>query len=166
MKLASTALAAFCLSLTSFAGDAHARSYAKDEKEIAALLDRFAAAVNAKDIDEIMKVYVPEVFAFDMVPPRQYVGTDAYRKDWEGILAMKTIDYTISDVSITTDGTLAFSHFIGHTRGTGPDGKPAELVARVTDAYRKIDDRWYIVQEHVSLPVDPETGIADFTSKP
>jgi hypothetical protein len=51
---------------------------------------RFAAAVNAKDVDAIMKVYVPDesLLVFDVVPPRQYTGAMAYRKDWEGFLAL------------------------------------------------------------------------------
>ena len=44
--------------------------------DIKALEERFIAAVKAKDLDAIMKVYVPDqtLFVFDVVPPRQYVG--------------------------------------------------------------------------------------------
>jgi hypothetical protein len=51
--------------------------------DIKALEDRFVAAFKAKDPDAIMKVYVPDqtLFVFDVVPPRQYVGAAAYRKD-------------------------------------------------------------------------------------
>jgi hypothetical protein len=40
------------------------------------------------------------------------------------------------------------------------------LTVRVTDGYRKINGKWLITQEHVSVPVDLETGKADLTSKP
>jgi hypothetical protein len=30
-------------------------------------------------------------------------------------------------------------------------------VVRVTDVYRKIDGKWLIVQEHISLPIDRST---------
>jgi len=145
-----------------------AKSYIEDEMEIAALLDRLVLAVNAKDIDGVMEAYVPgdSLFVFDLVPPRQYVGTAAYRKDWEDILGMETIDYSINDLAITTDGTLAFSHSINRTGGIGPDGVEYELNARMTYAYRKIEGRWYIVMVHASVPVDPLTGRADFLSKP
>ena len=41
--------------------------------DIKALEDRFIAAVTAKDLDAIMKVYVPDqpLFVFDVEPPRQ-----------------------------------------------------------------------------------------------
>src|SRR6202050_5220555 len=60
-----------------------------DKAQIEALENRFAAAFNAKDVDAIMKAYVPNqsLFVFDLVPPRQYVGADAYRKDWQEFLA-------------------------------------------------------------------------------
>ncbi|MBV9045927.1 MAG: hypothetical protein JO294_12440, partial [Alphaproteobacteria bacterium] len=48
-----------------------------DETAIRALESRFAQAVNAKDIDGIMKTYSPDIFVFDVVPPRQYVGAAA-----------------------------------------------------------------------------------------
>jgi ketosteroid isomerase-like protein len=52
--------------------------------DIRALEDRFVAALKAKDVDAIMKVYAPDqtLIVFDVVPPRQYVGAAAYRKDW------------------------------------------------------------------------------------
>ena len=39
--------------------------------EAEAELLRAAAAVNATDVDAIMKVSAPDVFVFDVVPPRQ-----------------------------------------------------------------------------------------------
>jgi len=40
------------------------------------------------------------------------------------------------------------------------------LTVRVTDVYRKIDGKWLIVHEHVSVPVDIKTGQGDLQSKP
>ena len=70
-----------------------------DEAKIRALENQFAAAVNAKDLDAIMKVYVPDetLLVFDVVPPRQYVGAKAYREDWEDFLAL----FEITDLQIT-----------------------------------------------------------------
>ena len=62
-----------------------AQAKSADEAKIEALEAAFAAAFNAKSVDAIMKVYVPDesLVVFDVVPPRQYVGANAYRKDWE-----------------------------------------------------------------------------------
>src|SRR5215469_5540622 len=66
------------------------RAQSDDVAQIKALEDRFAAAFRVKDIDAIMKTYVPDdtLFVFDVVPPRQYVGFAAYKKDWEEFFAM------------------------------------------------------------------------------
>jgi ketosteroid isomerase-like protein len=143
----------------------------KDEQEIRALEDRFAAAVRAKDVDSIMKNYIPggELFVFDVIPPRQYVGFDAYKKDWQGFLAAfpGPVDkFEVQDLSIETDGKLAYSHSIQPLVVTSKDGSKFSLTVRVTDGYRKINGKWLITQEHVSVPVDLETGKADLTSKP
>src|SRR6266699_1497588 len=80
---------------------------ASDEAQIRALEDSFAAGVGAKDLDAIMKVYVPDqtLFVFDVVPPRQYVGAAAYRKDWEEFLDSFNgpITVELTDLDITTD---------------------------------------------------------------
>ena len=58
-----------------------AQTKSKDEAKIRALEEQYVAAVNAKDVNAIMKVYVPDesLFVFDVIPPRQYVGAKAYR---------------------------------------------------------------------------------------
>lgn len=45
---------------------------------IQALTQRFVAAFNAKDVDSIMKLYAPgpQLFVFDVTPPREIVGWD------------------------------------------------------------------------------------------
>jgi ketosteroid isomerase-like protein len=116
-----------------------------------------------------MKVYVADesLFVFDVIPPRQYVGAKAYRKDWEGFLGTfeGPITVDLSDLSVTTSGNLAYGHSIQHTAGTDKKGKKLDFTMRVTDVYRKIKGKWLIVHEHVSVPVDFDTGKPDFSSK-
>ena len=60
---------------------------ANDEAEIRKVWDRWAKAFRAHDINGIMSLYAPKVIAYDIVPPLQYVGKDAYRRDYEEFLA-------------------------------------------------------------------------------
>jgi ketosteroid isomerase-like protein len=105
---------------------------------------------------------------FDVVPPRQHVGPGEYRKAWQGYFAhfKGTPKFSITDLVITVDGNVGFSHSIQHTVGTDTRGQPVDRTVRVTDGYRKIGGRWLIAMEHISVPVDLATGKADFTSKP
>jgi ketosteroid isomerase-like protein len=147
-----------------------AQAKGDDGAAIKALEDRLIAAVKAKDVDAIMKVYVDDesLHVFDVIPPRQYVGAKAYRKDWEGFLGTfeGPLKVEISDLDVTTGGNLAYGHSIQHIAGTDKKDKKVDITFRVTDAYKKIGGHWLIVHEHVSVPVDFDTGKPDFTSKP
>ena len=137
-----------------------------DGASIRALEDKRSKAVNARDLDGIMACYVPDesLFVFDLIPPRQYVGANAYRENWKGFLA-DPVKFEVSDLMVTVVGGVAYSHMIWHGRGTH-DGKPFDITDRVTDVYRKKNGKWLVVQEHISVPVDPEIGKADLASKP
>lgn len=143
---------------------------AHDKAAIEALEARFAAAFNAKDVNAIMRVYEqgPGLFVFDVTPPRQHVGWADYKTDWEDTLRTirGPVHFTISDLSVTVVGPVAYGHSIQRVRFTGTNGSKADLVVRVSDVYRKIHGKWLIVQEHVSVPVDLDSGKADLLSKP
>jgi ketosteroid isomerase-like protein len=143
---------------------------ADDKADIAALEKRVAAGIEAKDADAVMANYIPgdSLIVFDLVPPRQYTGNEAYKKDWAGVFAgcADSPKFELSDLDITSDGKLAFSHSIQHFSCTDPKGNKLDMTMRATDAYRKVKGKWVIVHEHLSAPIDLATGKADLTSKP
>src|SRR6266568_4478198 len=114
---ASAAALLAVLFVTLFAAPALADARA----EIKALEDRFVAAFKAKDVDAIMKVYVPDqsLFVFDVVPPRQYVGAAAYRKDWQAFFDMLNGPITVglTDLDVASDHNLAWGHSIQRVAG-------------------------------------------------
>ncbi len=156
--------------LYSLANLAEAKAKGNDAADIKAVEQGIATAAKARDLDAIMKNYPPgdTLFVFDIIPPRQYVGYDAFRKDWQGFLDTFTgpITYELVDLNVVSDGKLGYAHMIQHIAGTGKDGKPIELDVRVTDVLRKSNGRWRIIHEHASFPVDMTTAKADFLSKP
>jgi uncharacterized protein (TIGR02246 family) len=141
-----------------------------DEAAIRALEDQFAMAFNARDVDAMMKNYIPDnsLVVFDVAPPRQHLGADAYREAWVGFFAQfrGRPKIVITDLGITVDGNTGFSHSIQRVMGANKQGYPVDRTVRVTDGYRKIRGHWLIVLEHVSVPVDMTTGLADFDSRP
>jgi uncharacterized protein (TIGR02246 family) len=138
--------------------------------DIRALEERFVAAFKAKDLDAIMKAYAPgqTLVVFDVVPPRQYVGAAAYRKDWQTFFDTfeGPITVELTDLDVSADRNLAYSHSIQRVAGTDRQGKKLDLTVRVTDVYKKARGRWFIIHEHVSVPVDLDTGKPDLSSKP
>src|SRR5262249_44434593 len=143
---------------------------ASDEAQIRALEDNFAAGVRAKDLDAIMKVYVPDqtLFVFDVVPPRQYVGAAAYRKDWEEFLndIDGPVNFEITDLAVVAEGNLAYSHSIQHVSGKNKKGDVLDMMVRVTDAYRKIDGHWLLTMNPVPVPFNLDTGEPDLQPRP
>jgi uncharacterized protein (TIGR02246 family) len=166
-RFTSFALAAILISACFATYPAQAQN--KDEQAIRALEDQFAAAFRAKDLDAIMKVYAPGdgIFVFDLSTPREYAGYDAYKKDWAGMFdsAQGPIRFEVSELVIETDGKLAYSHSIQHMSYTMKDGTLSDSMVRVTDVYRKIDGKWLVVHEHVSVPIDA-AGKPDMMSRP
>lgn len=147
---------------------AQASSAADDKAAIKTLYDQFNDAFNRRDVDAIMAVYSPQVFAFDAVPPREYPTWNAYKRDWESLFAMfpGPVSNAISELNITVVGPVAYSRYIDATTFTGKDGSKTHFVVRTTDVLRKEKGKWLIVQEHSSFPVDPATGKADLLSQP
>lgn len=157
-----------CVVTLGFASASHASS--DDVAKIKALEQRLAAAVASRDVDAIMQAYVPDetLFVFDVIPPRQYVGAEAFRRDWGEFLAGLNgpLKYEVTDVAVTTAGDMAYGHSIQRVVATDTKGQPVDLTTRVTDVYRKLKGKWVIVQEHISVPVDLDTGKPDLSSKP
>jgi len=141
-----------------------------DKVAIAALEQRIATAVQAKDANAILANYVTgeTLLVFDAIPPRQYQGWKAYRDDWQGVLdqCADSPKMEITDLSVEVEGSLAYSHSIQHFACTGAKGNAVGLTMRTTDIYRKIQGKWLVVHEHNSVPADLATAKADLTSKP
>ncbi len=140
-----------------------------DEAQIRKLYGPWAAAFDARDADAIMKFYAPgeTLLVFDVVPPLQYVGADAYRKDWQDFFGgYKTVKVEVEQLGVVSNGKLAFTHSIQRVTGTDLHGKPVDVTLRVTDGLKKIKGKWLIVHEHVSAPINLETGKAELALKP
>ena len=133
---------------------------ATDEAQIRFILDEWVNALQVKDIDKIMSLYSPEVVTFDVVPPLQYAGSEAYGKSFRrmfdafrGVIAFET-----RDLSIAVGAGVAFSHSLVRTCGTMKSGRETDRWLRRTVCLRKISGKWLITHEHVSVPVNLESG--------
>lgn len=139
-----------------------------DEAEIKRVIESGIEALRAKDLDGVMAMYAPELVSFDIVPPLQYVGTDAYRKQWNEVFSLfpGSINYEIVDLSITVGDDVAFSHSFNRLSGTLSNGQKIGNWLRWTACFRKIDGGWRIAHMHASAPVDLGTGRAVLDLRP
>jgi len=122
--------------------------------EIQQLIDNWATAVRAKDIKGIMSNYVPDVLVFDIAPPLLCRGADAYRKNYEEWFStwQGPIGYEIRDLSITASDGVAFSHSLNRIHGKRTNGEDTDVWVRVTACYRKMNGKWKVTHEHISVP--------------
>ena len=130
----------------------------KDVETLRAMIDEWTEAVRARDIDRLMSHYAPDVVVFDLTPASSYVGAARYRQRIEGWFSawQGPIHCERKDLSITAGEDVAFSSSLTHNSGVGPGGEKIAFWVRVTVGFRKIDGRWKVVHEHVSMPFDME----------
>jgi len=145
-----------------------ADAQSNDNAAIGALYQQFAGAFRRKDLNAIMLPYIHDntLFVFDAGTPREHVGWDDYRADWKAFFASikGNPTFSISELSVTISGDVAYTRSIQSISGNM--GNLHALVVRVTDVLRKINGKWLIVQEHVSVPINFTTLKPDFTSRP
>jgi ketosteroid isomerase-like protein len=94
---------------------------ATEEAKIRELIDDWAAAARASDIDGIMSHYAPDIVAFDAIARLQFKGKDAYRKHWEACLSMcgGPMIFEVHDLQIAARDDLAFGHYLSRCAGPG-----------------------------------------------
>ena len=160
---ASIMLLASCRS-----GDRAEGNSTKDVDAIRAAYAAWQHAFEARDVNGIMALYAPEVVAYDIVPPLQFKGEGAYRKDYSEFFSQfkGPVRSTIPDMEIEQSGDTAFAFGLEHLQGTMTDGTPVDTWLRFSDGWKRRNGRWLVVHEHVSVPVDLATGKARLDLKP
>ena len=130
------------------------------DAEVRKLFDHRSEAFRAKDIEAVMSIYAPEIVYFDLVPPLRYVGSSALRarfSDWFGRWK-SAIGQELRDVNVVASADVAAANMLIRTSGTLKDGRQVGYWVRTSNACQRVNQRWLIIHEHVSLPVDMKTG--------
>jgi ketosteroid isomerase-like protein len=138
------------------------------ESEIRSLIDGWAEAIRAKDINARMSNYAPEVVLFDVVDPLQYIGPQAVRRralEWFSSFD-GPLDFEHRDVSIAAGDSVAFCHSLNRIRGTKTDGRAIDMWWRASVCLRRIAGQWMVTHEHQSVPFNVDTGRASIDLKP
>ena len=122
------------------------------------MLDRYAAAVRAKDVDAFLDLYADDVRTFDLWSVWSYDGKPALREmvaEWFGsldddeVVAVK-FDDVRTQTGSDAGGVSAFTTFAA----VAPDGTELRSMNnRLTWILRKdADGAWKIAHEHSSAP--------------
>ena len=138
------------------------RTNSAQEVAIRAELESIIEAVRAKDVNAFLAHCSPEIVVYDLLPPLEHEGVDAVRKSWKSAFQdfVGRADYEVRDLDITVNDDVAFCRSLNRFGGTTRDGKLVNNWLRSTIAFRKIQGLWKIVHQHVSVPIDMQTGMA------
>ncbi len=139
------------------------------ESEIRKVVEQINAAFRAGDVDKLMSFYADEIVSYDMPTPLSYKGIDSYRRSWQmGIDMMKDMGpLETAEDKYFINGDLAVYHAL--CRMTGTLKKTDEKIdawSRYTGVFKKIGDRWLIVHEHFSVPIEMEQEKPAWNLKP
>lgn len=123
-----------------------------DEPRIRALVEEWAKAVRAKDMDGALAHHSDDIVMFDVPMPLQSKGMEAYKKTWELFFAHNPGgpgSFDVTELQITSGDTVAYVHAILRI---------FDASARLTLGLRKEDGQWLIAHEHHSYPMELESG--------
>jgi uncharacterized protein (TIGR02246 family) len=138
------------------------------ETKIQTWLDQWKQAFTEKNLDAIMALYADDVVAYDVVPPLQYLGKEAYRKDYESFLAQYAgnLHVEFKDLHFGGSGDLGYATGLELIGGTLKSGEKSEVWLRFTSICRKANGKWLDFHDHVSVPANMESGKAMLELKP
>ncbi len=142
-------------------------SMANEKVLLRQAIDEFAEAFQSKNLERILALYAPDILAYDLMPPLQHKGIDAWRKLWQSSLPMMDGDIKseVRDLTIEVNQDLAFCYGLSHFSLTG--GKQnVDTWMRWTAGFKKINDKWLVTHEHTSYPTDMQSGKALMNLKP
>jgi uncharacterized protein (TIGR02246 family) len=127
-----------------------------DEAAIRDLVESWAGAVRMKDLEGILAHHSPDMLMFDVPPPMQSTGIDAYRKTWDLFFSWSDdpVVFDIEDMQITAGADVAFVAALMRCAGTEKNGERIDLAFRLTIGLRKIGGHWMVAHEHHSIPAD------------
>ena len=129
-------------------------SSSEEEAAIRNVVESWTAAVRRKDFEGILRNHSSDMVMFDVPPPFQSRGIDAYRKTWDMFFSWSSdpIPFDITEMSITAGRDVAFVVATMRCAEPGPSGEQKSLDFRLTVGLRKIDGLWVITHEHHSVP--------------
>ena len=130
----------------------------RDQTEIRALIETWAKAVRAGDLNGVLANHAQDIVMFDVPPPKAGVrGIEAYRETWPPFFEWQKQGATFEIVSldVVAGDDVAFAHALLRCGTKEELAKDPENRLRLTIGLRKENGRWTIAHEHHSFPMEP-----------
>jgi uncharacterized protein (TIGR02246 family) len=128
-----------------------------DQASIRSLVERWAAAVHAGDLDTVLADHADDIVMYDVPPPDDGVrGIDAYRDTWPPFFTWQASggSFDIVSLDIEAGDRVAYAHALLRCGTSEELAARPERRLRLTLGLRKQDGRWVVAHEHHSFPLD------------
>ena len=129
-----------------------------NETQIKGRIENWVRAIQEKEWDGILAWHHADIVMFDVPPPFQSIGFEAYRQTWVGFLdALEKgpQSFRIVDLHITAGDDVAFAFApmkcVYHDKKLQ---RVIELDFRLTIGFKKIEGEWWFMHEHHSVPAE------------
>lgn len=131
------------------------------DREIATeVIDQIALwdkAIIRQQIDTVIEYCSEKVSLFDV--SSQIIGIKAYRQEWEKLSPYfsQHIDILRRDIKLHISADLAVMHCLTKVVDVSTDTTIVPW-CRTTLCLQKQEQRWLVVHQHISIPINMQTG--------
>lgn len=132
------------------------------EQEIRDLHDAWFEASRAKDLAASMAPIAATIVSYEHSAPLQHTDLDGIREECRRGFELQPDDFmwTVPDLQVIVGDDLAVAWGLNRMASRRPDGSEDVMWSRGTRVFRRIGGAWKMIHQHVSFPVDTETGSA------
>ncbi|MEU3299574.1 SgcJ/EcaC family oxidoreductase [Streptomyces sp. NPDC006678] len=126
-----------------------------DEEQIRTLIEDWAAAVHAAELEGVLAHHSDDIVMFDVPPPFEGVrGIDAYRASWPPFFDWQRqgASFEIVSLDITAGDDVAYAHALLRCGTPRELAEQPDLRLRLTLGLRKERGGWVVAHEHHSFP--------------
>lgn len=126
----------------------------ENNAEIQMIIENWAKAVRKHDIDGILAYHSEDIVMYDVPPPFESRGIEAYRKTWDTFYkwAKDSGVFDITEMNIVAGDDVAFAYASMKCMGYSDSFAEEPLKFRLTVGLEKNDGKWLITHEHHSIP--------------
>lgn len=132
------------------------------EREIRELHVAWFAASRAKDLDASMVPISQDIVSYEHSAPLQYTDVEGLREECRRGFEYQPDDFewTVPDLQVIVRDDIAVTWGLNRMAGRNEVGTESVMWSRGTRIFRREEQGWKMIHQHVSFPVDNATGAA------
>lgn len=129
-------------------------------QEVRETFEAWFAASEAKDLDASMAPIAEDIVSYEHTAPLEVRDISAMRRECAKGFAQAGPEFRwdIPDHTIIVRGDLAVAYGLNRMVSRENGKVTSEMWSRGTRVLRRRDGRWRMIHQHVSFPIDGETG--------